>query len=96
MNKSIIVLVLFLTLGLSGCAGMSQTEQRTMSGTMGGAGAGPQRHLPRTSAQSAAGYRATLPPALSGQGFVRPVAARSPATNVVSGWRMLPSRATCA
>ena len=40
MNKSTIVLFVILTLGLSGCAGMSQTEQRTMSGTMGGAGAG--------------------------------------------------------
>lgn len=40
MNKSIILLVLIATLGLNGCAGMSQTEQRTMSGTVGGAGAG--------------------------------------------------------
>lgn len=40
MKKLITVLMLISTLSFSGCAGMSQTEQRTMSGTMGGAGVG--------------------------------------------------------
>ncbi len=40
MKKLTVVLMLIFTLGFSGCAGMSQTEQRTMSGTMGGAGVG--------------------------------------------------------
>lgn len=40
MKRSVIVLMLVLTLGLFGCAGMSDTEQRTLSGGAIGAGAG--------------------------------------------------------
>lgn len=40
MKSSIIVFMLVLTLGLFGCAGMSDTEQRTLSGGAIGAGAG--------------------------------------------------------
>lgn len=40
MKNLFIVLILILTLGLFGCAGMSDTEQRTVSGTAIGAGAG--------------------------------------------------------
>ena len=40
MGKSLIVLILVIGLALGGCAGMSQTEQRTLSGGAMGAGAG--------------------------------------------------------
>ena len=40
MKNLVIALMLILTLGLFGCAGMSDTEQRTLSGGAIGAGAG--------------------------------------------------------
>jgi len=40
MKNLVIVLVLVLTLGMAGCAGMSDTQQRTLSGGAIGAGAG--------------------------------------------------------
>jgi len=40
MKNFKIVLVLSIILGLSGCANMSQTQQRTVTGGLGGAGAG--------------------------------------------------------
>ena len=35
-----ILFLVFLSLGLSSCANMSQTEQRTVTGGLGGAGLG--------------------------------------------------------
>jgi uncharacterized membrane protein len=40
MNKFKILLILIMTLGLAGCANMSQTEQRTVTGGAGGAAVG--------------------------------------------------------
>lgn len=40
MNKLFMFLTLALVLTLSGCAGMSQTEQRTLTGGAGGAAVG--------------------------------------------------------
>ncbi|RLB69346.1 MAG: hypothetical protein DRH07_10905 [Deltaproteobacteria bacterium] len=40
MKNLVIVLVLVLTLGMAGCAGMSDTQQRTLSGGAIGAGTG--------------------------------------------------------
>lgn len=40
MKYLVIILMLILTLGLSGCAGMSDTEQRTLSGGAIGTGVG--------------------------------------------------------
>ena len=40
MKNSAIVLIVILSLGLFGCAGMSDTEQRTLSGGAIGTGAG--------------------------------------------------------
>ena len=40
MKNLVIVLVLVLILGMAGCAGMSDTQQRTLSGGAIGTGAG--------------------------------------------------------
>ncbi len=40
MHKLTTIFILAITLGLYGCANMSQTEQRTATGALGGAGAG--------------------------------------------------------
>ena len=40
MKNVVVLLVMLLALGFSGCAGMSDTEQRTLSGGAIGAGAG--------------------------------------------------------
>lgn len=40
MIKLIRLSILIVTLGLAGCANLSQTEQRTLTGGVGGAGAG--------------------------------------------------------
>ncbi|MEN8690045.1 MAG: YMGG-like glycine zipper-containing protein [Desulfobacterales bacterium] len=40
MKKLTIVIILVISLAFVGCAGMSDTEQRTLSGTAIGAGAG--------------------------------------------------------
>ena len=40
MNKHFVILLIILALTLTGCAGMSQTEQRTLSGGAGGAAVG--------------------------------------------------------
>jgi uncharacterized protein YcfJ len=40
MKRSIIVIILSISLALAGCAGMSDTQQRTLSGGAIGAGAG--------------------------------------------------------
>ena len=40
MNKFKIIIILVITLGLAGCANMSQTEQRTVTGGAGGAAVG--------------------------------------------------------
>jgi osmotically inducible lipoprotein OsmB len=40
MRRSAIAIILVLSLALVGCAGMSDTEQRTLSGGANGAGAG--------------------------------------------------------
>lgn len=40
MNRTVIALILVIGLALAGCAGMSETEQRTLSGGAMGAGAG--------------------------------------------------------
>ncbi|MBW2690503.1 MAG: glycine zipper family protein [Deltaproteobacteria bacterium] len=40
MKNLFIVLIVILSLGLSGCAGMSDTEQRTLSGGAIGTGVG--------------------------------------------------------
>jgi hypothetical protein len=40
MKNLLIVTILVISLGLGGCSGMSDTEQRTLSGAAIGAGAG--------------------------------------------------------
>jgi uncharacterized membrane protein len=41
MNRlSILLIALLATINLSGCAGMTETQQRTTTGTLGGAAAG--------------------------------------------------------
>ncbi len=40
MKKQAIVVILVISLAFVGCAGMSDTQQRTLSGTAIGAGAG--------------------------------------------------------
>lgn len=40
MMKIMIVLIMVISLSLAGCAGMTQTQQRTLSGGAMGAGAG--------------------------------------------------------
>jgi uncharacterized membrane protein len=41
MNRlSILLIALLVTINLSGCAGMTETQQRSTTGTLGGAAAG--------------------------------------------------------